>query len=130
MTLLQSFQDYLNRKYPDSQIQIVPDTSISFTIDNLNFKFAYSSNESAYFRLMLPRVNTHNAGINELCRIACEMSYSYKVGKIGLIENDFWICYEQLLDPGANNDFVYGFSIRILTSMIADFRNRISRLGG
>lgn len=128
MTLFQSFRDYLGRTYPAAQIQINPETSIGFSSENLNYSFVYTAEEPTYFRLILPRVAVpDDIPFDRLCRIACEVSYGYKVGKIVVSNSEFWICYEQLLNPEANNDSVYGFSIRVLHSMIVRFRERMEQ---
>lgn len=129
MSLIQSFRDYLSRRYSDIQVTIEPDSGISFSYNGLSFRLNYYSSEPNYYRLMLPRVSIlQDISLDSLCKLACEISASYKVGKFELINNEIWICYEQLVDPNANNDSVFDFSIRVLSTMISVFRERMQGL--
>ena len=133
MTLFQSFRNYLYRRYPSAPVNIQPDTTIiGFTLDSLNFRYSFNDSDPSYYRLMLPRVAVPDSvHLEDLCKLACEISAKYKVGKIVRVNDDFWISYEQLfLTPEMINDEFYDMSIRILSAMIREFKDGIARLQG
>lgn len=129
MTLFQSFKDFLVRKFPDISINIDQNTtSISFSYNSLNYRYVFYEDDPLYFRLFLPRVGVpNNCDIGKLCECACNLSAKYKVGKIIRIDEEFWIAFEQLiLFPDSNNDQIYEMSIKVLSSMIIEFREFIN----
>lgn len=122
MTLYQSFVNYLQKKNIPKESGSSEGT-ILFKYNNLNYVFVYDVEEPYYFRLLLPRISDCNDGNDiGLYRYALELSNKYKVGKMVIINNSIWVSFEQIvMNPNADNDFIYDMAIRVLSSFRKSF---------
>jgi hypothetical protein len=88
----------------------------------------YDTDDPYYFRLVLPRIADYNeiqeADIN---KFALEKSGEYKICKLVVIDNNIWASFEQIiLNPDAENDYIYDAALRILSSIQRTLRDYIN----
>lgn len=122
MNIRDSFIDFLNTNGITFQSE---GNVIQFDWEDLHYVLLYTEDDPAFFRLMLPRVETfteeNTARLNE---VAMELSTRFKVGKMIRYDQDntLWISIENFIYTNSGDDTrFFTRAMRLLKYMYDDF---------
>lgn len=95
-----------------------------FTIGSNNYMAEYDSvNDPAFFRIMLPIVETiDEAKRDQILERIVKVSSSYKVGKVITVGQNVWISAEVFIYNTDKSDYLFARLIDVLDSMLTQYR--------
>ena len=121
MNIYQAFMKYLDIK--GIAYTTKDNILIQFSYNNWNFAMFYDEDDENYFRLTLPKIGHINKEEGSQLVKALMLSAEFKVVKMVIIEEEFWLTYEQHQYDSINTK-LFDRSIRALSQMAQEWRNR------
>lgn len=122
MTTQQVFFSFLqsNEIQGITNIRQIDASLTSFSYQGVNFLYAYETNDSNFFHLIVPKIEEYNEQLKDKM---LDFTMRYKIAKAIRVDDSIWLSFEQIVFNQKEGDYrLFKIAIKILYSMIREWK--------